>query len=231
MFQGVLHVKSILNWFWLFLEGLFCFKFVYNQNILHYFMLVKHIIKITKQKAFYHTDRQTASEFSGLWADWIVGKKSMGHGPPAVSSGKLEISAKREDKKGEECREETNKICVERWNRRSGQERDELIGQERDELIGQERDELIRKERVWSVSRILHWSIEAVAYFNTVQTWNSKGFYISSVKPKTNICQEKESDYKFHHYSLPLTHKHTHIHKYTEAYTLSSNCLKTLYNL
>ncbi len=101
MFQGVLHVKSILNWFWLFLEGLFCLKCVYNQNnILHYFMLVKHIIKITKQKAFYHTYRQTASEFSGLWADWIVGKKSMGHGPPAVSSGKLEISAKKRGQKG-----------------------------------------------------------------------------------------------------------------------------------
>lgn len=38
---------------------------------------------------------------------------------------------KREDKKDEECREEKKKISVERWNRRSGEERDELIRKER----------------------------------------------------------------------------------------------------
>ncbi len=93
-------------------------------------MLVKHIIKITKQKAFYHTDRQRASSVVcgqiGLWArnQWgMVLQLS----PPENSKSQQ----KREDKKGEECREEKKKICVERWNRRSGQERDELIRKER----------------------------------------------------------------------------------------------------
>lgn len=72
MFQGVLRVKINFELLLIVFRRTFCYKFAYyNQNVLHYFMLVKHIIKISKQKAFYHTDRERESSVVcgqiGLW--------------------------------------------------------------------------------------------------------------------------------------------------------------------
>lgn len=45
-----------------------------------------------------------------------MGKDSVGHSTPAVSSRKLRFSAKAEDTEDEESRNEKKKISVERWN-------------------------------------------------------------------------------------------------------------------